>query len=217
MPAWLPIASTIIGGLFGAGGQAAANSANTRLAREQMRFQERMSSTAAQRSVADYRAAGLNPALAYENTASSPGGASAVIGNVGDAASRGASAGLSSARDVSMFKKQMELLEAQIEGAKATAAKTHTENARIQSMFPFESGLLAAQARNLTTQTDQSGALFPTKMQMSEGELRRLRAEVEKLGYGLPEAKAAAKFWESDLGEVAGWLKPLLLLLRGVR
>lgn len=73
---------SIIGGLFGRQGQQDANKDNLQIAREQMKFQERMSSTAYQRAMADMKKAGLNPILAAtQGGASSPAGASAVMQN----------------------------------------------------------------------------------------------------------------------------------------
>jgi hypothetical protein len=73
--------SQILGGLIGSAGQSSANRANLNIAREQMKFQERMSSTAYQRSAKDLKKAGLNRILALGSPASSPQGASATMQN----------------------------------------------------------------------------------------------------------------------------------------
>jgi len=103
---------SLLGGLIGSSGQRAANRANERIAKENREFQERMSSTAYQRSAKDLKAAGLNRILALGSPASSPGGTTAVMQNPKSSIAAGVSAASTTALNLMHQKAAIGKIEA---------------------------------------------------------------------------------------------------------
>lgn len=109
---------TLIGGGIESIGASQQAAANKDIAREQMRFQERMSSTAYQRAMADMKKAGLNPMLAYmQGGASTPSGAGFPAPNVLEGIGEGISSSAKQVSDVRLQSSQR--LQAQEQAALA--------------------------------------------------------------------------------------------------
>lgn len=168
MPLPLGIAAADLAmGALGIGGSMLTNAANRREAERNRRFQERMSSTAAQRGVEDYRKAGLNPALAYERGASSPGGSTATLSDP-------VAAGVSSALQARVAREQIKLVQAQ-----ERKTRIESEGATQDALFKLNT----LEERQLTEIAQQRflRSLMPLDFSIREMDAKQRR-------YQLPES-----------------------------
>lgn len=123
IPAAIAAAGTVAGGLLGK--SSAQQQAKMSMAEAQRNrdFQERMSSTAYQRSAADLEKAGLNRVLALGSPASSPGGTVASFPDMAGAVSSGAQAGGTAAERILNAR----LNAAQVSSAQSAARMAENE------------------------------------------------------------------------------------------
>lgn len=120
--------ASIGGALIGSRSTRSSNAKSADMAREQMKFQERMSNTGYQRAVKDMKEAGLNPMLAYsQGPASTPSGAMAEAKPEfgGDVGSSAVAAAAQSA--------QVQQMKAQVNNIKADTENKHAEAENIQA------------------------------------------------------------------------------------
>jgi hypothetical protein len=129
------------GSLASAFGAHSANRANQSAAREQMAFQERMSSTAHQREIQDLAKSGINPVLSGKfGGSSTPGGSTFNSQNEAAGAPEAVNSGMAAKRfqtDIALARSQIELNSANAQAALTNARLNEAARSRDVAMQPL--------------------------------------------------------------------------------
>lgn len=199
-----PVAAAIA-----AAGTVGAAAWNAYEARKNREFQERMSSTAHSREVADLKAAGLNPMLSANRGASTPGGDRADVP-------------IGTALQVARFKSETELIQAQTQREVATAQNLTDQTGERFAGREFRLNQLQSESQVAAISLEERRRMLPFVVKMAEAEIKQMsssaaqaRANAHLASLDSVRAMNEAEF-EKALGTASPALRTALLIARSI-